>query len=348
MNNGPNTPDDSGKTLMFDPAQTEAFRKAARLARQQNDPASADSSAAQQAVQAPAEAQPETANRTMMFGAEDVARLRGSAMPPSAVVASREATGVQEVESTRTMAFAPGDAAKFRGMTAETGMTVPVGNIGGKIDSPESYAKTQIYMPKVDPNQTMAYTPEQAKAALGLGGEDNQTVVYSPGQKSELQDAFQLLKRQQAAQVEADAKARQEAEALLRGIGDVGGGGTQPRLEAVKAPVVDAMTQPRFDTTPLHSQPVQTSPGLPPLQSQPVGQLPLTPSASSSHTTHKPLPDTTARPPVNRFETGQPQKSDAGAVVFIVVAVLVLLGAATVALNYFNIVDLGLDFLPKQ
>lgn len=362
--------DDANKTLMFDPAQTEAFKKMARLARQQAEQGQPGVPNAAPVVPgavvpgapvpgaavpgAPVAARPapvidqDNANKTMMFGASELAQVRpGSALPASPVVPGAPAGPTTiPIDSSKTMIFtgpipAPAPSKPKVGMPDEiaalaSGLDAAIGNAPAPspvAPRPAPVAgATQFYVPAVGPAQqtggeTVAYSPEQmARIRQGMQPAETggQTMLYNTNESAQLKEAFDLLKRHQAIESERSTQARAEAEALLKGIGDEPVAATVPRMEPVAAP------QPTLPTSPL-THPAEA--GAPSRQALPLTAAPAQPRQGA------------VRSGAAKFETGQPRKSKAGTVVLVVL--LVALGAALVAvgLDYLKIIDIpGIDF----
>ncbi|GEM_PF-6181322 len=365
MSDDRQVPEEGNKTLMFDPAQTEAFKKMARLARQQSDGDSAP--AKPQAPAAPVvpagvvptpsrapqgEIDEASANKTMMLSASELAKLRPVGSPlPSNPTPKQPAPATVAIDPTKTVVFGgpvPGGAAwsgvpdelavLSRGLDGAINKSrTPTPPLGIQAVSPQQGASaSQGYAGQAPQagmsNQTMAYTPEQmAQYRQGLaGGGDvgGQTMMYNAAESNELKEAFDLLKRHQAMEAERNAQARAEAEALLRGIGD------EPRPAAEAAIPASPLAEPSVNS---RSEPAAqfSSPLSAPSEGAGISrqQLPLTGAPMSPR-------QAAVLSGTHKFETGKPRKSGAGKVILVVL--LVAVGAALVAggLHYLEVIEL--------
>ncbi len=369
--------DDANKTLMFDPAQTEAFKKMARLARQQSEqgPAQRPTAPAMSAVpggpgpQLPHASFPvdeASANKTMMLGAAELAQMRAAAAPQPKAPVRPVAPETIAIDPTKTLPLNESTADPIS--TNASGVPSALDALSSGLDAAIAKSRTPTPPLGVDPSrqevvgggtqmfspgglgmpmgggETVAYSPEQvarlraqSKQAPEAAG-GGQTMLYDSNQSAELKEAFDLLKRHQAMEAERSSTARAEAEALLRGIGD----------EPVQAPAPTPVPAVAYGTpAPAATQqqaamPAASAPSSPlnsPLEllNAPRQQLPLTGAPAQ--------PRAAVRGGTARFETGTPRKGKAGTVVIVIL--LVAVGAALVAgaLHYAGYVEI--PFLPK-
>lgn len=364
--------DDGNKTLMFDPAQTEAFKKMARLARQQSEAVPGQSPTAPAMPATPGVPGPQTsqnvpqfdegaANKTMMLGAAELAQLRAKAVPspaPSPVRPAAPATIA--IDPTKTVPLSgPAPApisVSASGVPSEldalkSGLDAALGGRTNVVQNPPAAGATQMFSPgaiglPMGNSETVAYSPEQMAKLRGQvviqpnEPAGSKTMLYDASQNSEMKEAFELLKRHQAIESERQNSARAEAEALLRGVGD----------EAAPAAPQPVATQPTVSFA--APQPVMPQSPVAPVAPAVSAASPLTSKTDPLMASRQPLPLTGAplqpRSAVTggaaRFETGTPRKSKAGKVILVI-----LLLAAGAALVVFGLSAAGVEmpFLPK-
>lgn len=370
MNDDGQTRDDGNKTLMFDPAQTEAFKKMARLARQQSEQAPGQSPTAPampvfpgapgpQMPQATPQIDEGSANKTMMLGAAELAQLRAKAVPAPAPLPARPAAPATiAIDPTKTVPLsAPSPAPLSSTPTGapseldalKSGLDAALGGRTNVVQNAPVPGGTQMFSPgaiglPMGGNETVAYSPEQmAKLRGQVVIQTNEpvgskTMLYDASQNAEMKEAFELLKRHQALETERQNSARAEAEALLRGVGDeMAPPAAQP---VVTQPTVSfAAPQPVAPQSPVHSAPLaasplasKTDPLMASRQPLPLTGIPLQPRSAVTGGTA-------------RFETGTPRKSGAGKAILVIL--LLAAGAALVAggLHWAEVITI--PFLPK-